>query len=368
MTMSTEAIANDSQEDFSRNAAAERIRLVWSHTQSTHYRWLNDLLGDLVAENIVGQHPIVAQPYTIYAIKTTKTPLSSLPISFYESLAVAPGVGLFVGSDEWLDDDYEYYKRFAYVIRLMHGARFRNTGILTLPLGYGGDQLLPECRPAASERRYLWSFVGKPVGSRPEMLRWLVAARPNYAFVPGWGGVGERDRIDYPDYQRLLADSAFAPAPMGNVMLETHRVYEALEHGAIPIVERRPLIDYFSQLFGRHPLPTVRSWSRARDLMDDWRRRPEAIDALQREILHWWAEEKASWRVRAQEFVRRGMRGELKGELAAWNVTSNRVLRRLAHSIELARHHSLPAVGRRLGVSIARWKENGPVIAHRAHR
>ncbi len=368
MAMSTEAIANDSQEHLSRNAAAERVRLVWCPVRSTHDSWLTTLLGDLVVENTVEEVPTVASPYTIYGIKTTRIPLPNLPASFYESLAETPGVGLFVGSDEWLDDDYAYYKRFSYVIRLMHGARFRNAGILTLPLGYGGDQLLPERRLAASERRYLWSFVGKPVGSRPEMLRELAPARPNSAFVPGWGGVGEGDRIDYPDYQHLLADSAFAPAPMGNVMLETNRVYEALEHGAIPILERRPLIDYFGHLFGRHPLPTVGSWSRARALVNDWHRRPEATDALQREILHWWAEEKASWRVRAQEFVRRGMRGELEDELAAWSVTSNRALRQLAAGLELARHHSLPALGRRLSVSVARWRKNGTVIAHRAHR
>jgi len=368
MTMSTEAIANESQEPFSRNAAAERVRVVWCPARSTHASWLNTLLGDLVLENSVEQVPTVAYPHTIYAINTLRIPLWNLPASFYGSLAETPGVGLFVGSDEWLDDDYEYYKRFSYVIRLMHGARFRNAGILTLPLGYSGDQLLPECRLVTSERRYLWSFVGKPVGSRPEMLRELAPARPNYAFVPGWGGVGEGDRIDYADYQHLLAESAFAPAPMGNIMLETSRIYEALEHGAIPIVERRPLIDYFGRLFGRHPLPTVRSWSRARQLVNDWHRRPEAIDGLQREILHWWAEEKAGWRVRAQEFVLRGMRGELEDELAEWSVTSNRVLRQLATGIELARHHSLPAFGRRLRVSAARWSKNGTVVAHRAHR
>lgn len=366
--MSNELMTNCSEERISLSTDTKRLRLVWCPVRSTHASWLHNLLGDLVIENSVEQFPTVAHPHSIYAIKTTKIPLPSLPASFYESLAETPGVGLFVGSDEWLDDDYEYYKRFSFVIRLMHGARFRNAGILTLPLGYGSDQLLSDHRLAASERPYLWSFVGKPVGSRPEMLRELAPVRPSYVFVPGWGGGDERDRIGYSDYQSLLADSTFAPAPMGNVMLETHRIYEALEHGAIPIIERRSLIDYFSNLFGRHPLPTVSSWSRARDMMQDWRRRPAAVDGLQVEILYWWAEEKASWRVRAQEFARRGARGELKEELAAWNVTSNRMLRQLAQGIELARHHSLPALGRRLRRNGQRWIESGNLISHRSHR
>lgn len=371
MATSIQPIATDVGGHPPTNAGPERVRLVWCHgPHLTHYAWLNHLLGELVAENVVEPLPKTARPHTIYALKTTVTPLSSLPAAFYESLAETPGVGLFVGSDEWLDDDYPYYKRFSYVLRLMHGARFRNPGILTLPIGYSGEQLLPERRLAASERRYRWSFVGKPVGSRPEMLRALTPVRPSYVFVPGWGEVGESDRIGYADYQRVLADSAFAPAPMGNVMLETHRVYEALEHGAIPIVERRPLLDYFGQLFGRHPLPTVSSWSQAYRLLNAWRRRPGAVDSLQQEILLWWAEEKALWRARVQEFVRRGLRGELADELAAWNVTAHRPLRRLAQAVELTRHHSLPAFGRRVQVSVKRWATTGTVVsaARRAGR
>lgn len=60
------------------------------------------------------------------------------------------------------------------------------------------------------------------------------------------------------EQQRAMLDSIFSPCPQGNVLLETPRVYEALQCGSIPIVERRLTLDYYKQLLGPHPLPTVR--------------------------------------------------------------------------------------------------------------
>jgi hypothetical protein len=77
---------------------------------------------------------------------------------------------------------------------------------------------------------------------------------------------------------------------MGNVNLESFRIYEALDCGAIPVVEKRPWLDYFTLLFGAHPLPSVSCWAEApvllRNLLSDAGR----LNQKQAEIRSWWAD------------------------------------------------------------------------------
>jgi len=75
---------------------------------------------------------------------------------------------------------------------------------------------------------------------------------------------------------------------MGNVNLESFRLYEALDCGAIPIVERRPLLDYFTQLFGPHPLPSVRHWKEAQSVIHSLCSDPVRLQDKQVQIREWW--------------------------------------------------------------------------------
>src|SRR5205085_4230318 len=96
------------------------------------------------------------------------------------------------------------------------------------------------------------------------------------------------------EYKQVLEESIFAPSPMGNVNLECFRVYEALEQGAIPIVERRFTLDYFRSLLGNHPIPTVASWQEAGNLVKSLLSSPSDLEALQRTCLSWWQQFKHS--------------------------------------------------------------------------
>lgn len=344
------------------------LRLVWMKglEGSTHRQWLRFLLGDRLEQEGVVERFERAEPHTLYALNSNRLPLSSLPAAFLESAARMPGVGLFDGSDEWYGGDYAAYRSFAFVLRMCHAGRFRNAGVLTVPLGYATGQPVRDTVVPASGRRYLWSFAGKPVGSRATMMRALDGLEPAAAHVrTSVRGDLSEGRLSKHEYHDLLADSVFVPCPMGNVMMETYRVYETLENGAVPILERRPLRPYFEELFGRHPLPAFRTWPEARVFMERAQADPAGLDALQREVHGWWTEEKERQRRSVAAFLDLGLADALRAELAALPVRKRRWRRGLDQALELARHHSPEAARERLLTIMRRLVTTGHVQSAR---
>lgn len=94
------------------------------------------------------------------------------------------------------------------------------------------------------------------------------------------------------DYMQILRDSVFVPCPMGNVNLDSFRVYEALQCGAIPILERRATLDYFTRMMGSHPLPTFADWSQAARFVAALRDDRQALNNLQKVCINWWLDYK----------------------------------------------------------------------------
>ena len=99
-------------------------------------------------------------------------------------------------------------------------------------------------------------------------------------------------------YLDLLSVTRMAPCPSGPVTVDSFRVCEALEMGAVPIVDlyspvrADPL--YWEVAFGEWcPLPTIEDWSNLPELMaewlDDWEVRAAKIFA-------WWANRRMAWR------------------------------------------------------------------------
>jgi hypothetical protein len=343
------------------------LDLVWMKglENGAHRQWLRFLLGDRLGKEAVNERFERAEPYTLYAVNSNRLPLSRLPSAFLESAARTPGVGLFDGSDEWYNGDYAAYRSFAFVLRMCHAGRFRNAGVLTAPLGYASGQPVRDTVPPASQRRYLWSFAGQLVGSRSTMMRALDGLEPATTHIAAVGQDLSEGRLSKSEYHDLLADSVFVPCPMGNVMLESYRIYEALENGAVPILERRRWRPYFEELFGRHPLPAFRTWTEARSFMARAQTDPAGLDALQCEVGTWWADEKAAWRRRVDGFLDRGLGDALRDELATLPVREQRWRRRLDQTLELARHHSPAAARQRLFTILRRLLTTGHVASAR---
>ena len=104
-------------------------------------------------------------------------------------------------------------------------------------------------------------------------------------------GFNSADALPIGAYRALLDDSVLVPCPGGWSNLDTFRVYEALEAGCIPIVEKRPGFDYFTRLLGPHPMPTVDSWPEAAARVQHLKS-SDGLEVLRTTCAEWWAARK----------------------------------------------------------------------------
>jgi hypothetical protein len=133
---------------------------------------------------------------------------------------------------------------------------------------------------------------------------------------------------------------------MSDQHIETTRVYDALEMGAIPIVERRRRLDYFGALLGGdHPLPTVRSWPDATELVRGLLADHGTLAQLHDRVVSWWASTKRSLAAAAQHDVATCIAGVRVGSPLAGGPLDTPAPR-WRGQVELLRHHG-PLVRRR---------------------
>lgn len=326
-----------------RGAAAtvtivDRVTTAWVEEP-----WPRFLLGDLAGETVRDPGGEVVVPGSVIVTQRPDL-LSEEQLS---RVASTPHVGLFHISDEWYRRPLGAYRAFSWVWRQHLHSGLRAEGVRALPLGPVSTGEIDVGLHAASatplvERAHPVTFVGKLVTTRfaaVEALSGIAGALvvPTGRFAPGTG-------FRPPEYAAILRSSALVACPMGNVHLESFRVYEALEAGAVPIVERRRGLDYFALLLGDHPLPNVRAWRDAPALVRELRREA-ALRDLQEATREWWR--------RHKEELRRAV----QADAASTGDRRVRVMRgggRLAGARELARHHNATAWARRAQLTALR--------------
>ncbi|HEX3437712.1 MAG TPA: hypothetical protein VHT24_13165 [Pseudacidobacterium sp.] len=253
-------------------------------------------------------------------------------------------------SDETYEGGCEVYDNFRGIFRNYWSAIFNPSRVMTFPLGYIAG-ISRAGYGKASDRTWLWSFLGGGgKASRPEMLQSLEQVTPHFRHVTD--GSAPLPPLSRHKYEEVLRDSVFAPCPMGNVNLECFRIYEALECGSIPILERRTTLDYFRGLLGDHPLPTISNWREAQQIIATLSENRTDLDALQRTCLDWWKNHKIDISGRIGNFLDND--SSASQPFASWQ-----------HALpgwqffELTRHHSLPAFGRRCKAQFSRLVSEG---------
>lgn len=332
-----------------------RTHLVWCQKGIWEADWIRDLFGSTDFTEHQSPNLDFFADNSVYVLARSG-PLTRMPKSFSEGLSTIRGKVLFHLSDETFCGGYEFYRHFDAVIRNYYISLLDRPGIMTLPLGYangqkGSGELIP-----ASGRRAIWGFTGSINADRRTMLSAFRNLQPSHcdAYENKWGQVQDRRADATHVYQALLAGCMFVPCPMGNTTLETMRPYEALESGAIPILPRRPLIDYFSQLMPNHPLPTFLRWSEARDFAESLSQDKERIDRLQADISRWWTSYKATLGKRISDFVAAAQPfGSNSQALANWRFQSNYAFQ-ARRMTELIRHSTFRSLKERFIVTISR--------------
>ena len=150
-------------------------------------------------------------------------------------------------------------------------------------------------------KKYTWCFAGQihaQVG-RAKMIESLKKCNGEYHLQvnKGWQS---KDSLGAQDYRGVLSDSIFVPCPRGNSSVDTFRLYEALEVGVIPIVEKS---DYWENLLGEHPLIETDCWDGIHKDINLLLENKEWIEEHSKKIQKWWSDYKISLKTKIKNII-----------------------------------------------------------------
>lgn len=274
--------------------------LVWQLSPTTwEGDWLRYLLGGAYGSEVIdGRHEHIS-PKMIVVDNRLDRPKAEYLRKAYSAGAEIVLIHL---SDEHYKDDYHGYRWCSLVYR-NHWSPVLSCcdKIKSFPLGMKSGFQMNSDVVLATDRPWLWGFAGDcNKSSRKPMYDAMKNVLGGKVHLTS--GFASTDALDVASYQALLSDCVFAPCPSGWVHLETFRTYEALESGAIPIIERRKAFDYHTLLLGPHPIPTLDRWEDAPELIASIRA-ADGGDTLQAACVAWWQKAKLDIRMRMQNDI-----------------------------------------------------------------
>ena len=156
---------------------------------------------------------------------------------------------------------------------------FENSKVKCIPIGYKSGVLNKQ----KNNRKYKWAFTGTPhKSSRHDLLFQFSGIKPFFCHK-----TQEFDQkiISVDDMSEVLSLTEFIPCPNGFFHPETYRVYEALECGCIPIVEKA--YKYYDRLFPTNPFLKVDMWTEAKPIIKGWGN--DQIKLKRDECRIWWS-------------------------------------------------------------------------------
>jgi hypothetical protein len=176
---------------------------------------------------------------------------------------------------------------------VQHAHPVRHIGLQTLPNGYPAP-LLDHRGGLSRDRSHNWMFAGQV--THPTRQACVEAARKRTdGFLHETDGFARG--IDHTAYYAAMKNSKVVLCPSGPCTPDSFRVYEALELGCVPIVDRTPgnrpnfPPNYWEVVLPGHPFPVIDNWANLDSVVDpilaDWERKAK-------ECSEWWKNFKLS--------------------------------------------------------------------------
>ena len=157
-----------------------------------------------------------------------------------------------------------------------------------------------------------WFFAGEDKPTRKSFLKNFHGLSGGKVLLTA-EGFREDDKkktaLTTHDYCNLLRGSIFAPCPAGWVNIDTHRFYESLHAGCIPVVlknacPQKSESSYWEAKFQpSQPLPFVqaKNWKEARKLCEEMLTNDLALE-VRKECQLFWLCLRDHWRIEIKKF------------------------------------------------------------------
>jgi hypothetical protein len=268
------------------------VKLIWHADNLLEVDWLRHVFGELIDEECTDLNLTCFDDDSIHVVSSNWQPLPTYEEYFRRCRAGCRHLVLFHASDEWLSGGYGLYRHFDAVFRNFATDLAKYEGIWTIPEGYASGTRAPRSIRPITERQYAWSFTGEIKASRIDMASAFAGLEPKFLASTTSIHKDGGKKLSKAEFDDVLENTIFSPCPMGNAILETWRLYESLELGCIPIVETRSILDYFTGLFGPHPIPSFRNWEAARQYAQGALAEKSSLLQKQSEICNWWTAKK----------------------------------------------------------------------------
>jgi hypothetical protein len=173
-------------------------------------------------------------------------------------------VGVLHLSDEWFTAPVDFYSSAAFVLRNFYRpdvAHLKN--VVFVPVGYKQGLHQYSTQRSISDRQYYWSFAGALGGkvSRRSMIKHAKNIPSGVAYISK--SYNNSQDLSFKGYVELICDTVFVLSPAGNRCAETSRFYEALELGAIPVVEDVSKLNILKQILKEVLVPAKAKKHRA---------------------------------------------------------------------------------------------------------
>ncbi len=279
MNLDQPSMTNNSAIAESEQSTATTVNLIWQISTKglIEKDWIDFLFSEFTVNHIDDPNFEVVLDNSI--VITRGNPQGTTSVKSYLERFKQQGyrVGVLHLSDEWFTAPVDFYTEADFVFRNFYRPDVAHLpNVLFVPVGYKQGLHKYAVERSISDRQYYWSFAGQLGGkvSRRAMMEQAENISGGIAYV----GKGYNDSKDlsFEGYVELICDTVFVLSPAGNRCAETSRFYEALEVGAIPVVEDVSKLNIIKQIIKeivkpekakQHKVWTVRYWKDAVTLL-----------------------------------------------------------------------------------------------------